>query len=149
MFPYPSGEGLHVGHMKGYSYSDTIARKKKMEGYNVLHPMGWDAFGLPAENFALKHGIHPGESTEKNIANIKKQLQSAGFMYDWDREINSSSSEYYKWTQWLFLQLYKKGLAYRKEAPVNFCPSCKASLANEEVVDGKCERCGTITIKKI
>ncbi|MFH1837894.1 MAG: leucine--tRNA ligase [Candidatus Kuenenbacteria bacterium] len=148
MFPYPSGEGLHVGHMRGYSYSDAIARKKKMQGYNVLHPMGWDAFGLPAENFAIKHGVHPAESTKKNIENIKKQLKTAGFMYDWDREINSSSPEYYKWTQWLFLQLYKNGLAYRKEAPVNFCPSCKASLANEEVVDGKCERCGTLAIKK-
>ncbi|PKL72686.1 leucine--tRNA ligase [Candidatus Kuenenbacteria bacterium HGW-Kuenenbacteria-1] len=148
MFPYPSGEGLHVGHLRGYSYSDAIARKKKMEGYNVLHPMGWDAFGLPAENFALKHGVHPIESTKKNIANIKKQLEASGFMYDWTREINSSSLEYYQWTQWLFLQLYKNGLAYRKEAPVNFCPSCEASLANEEVVDGKCERCGTLTIKK-
>ena len=148
MFPYPSGEGLHVGHLRGYSYSDAIARKKKMEGYNILHPMGWDAFGLPAENFALKYKVHPIESTQKNIANIKKQLQATGFMYDWNREINSSSPEYYKWTQWLFLQLYKNGLAYRKEAPVNFCPSCKASLANEEVVDGKCERCGTLTIKK-
>jgi leucyl-tRNA synthetase len=148
MFPYPSGEGLHVGHMRGYSYSDAIARKKKMEGYNVLHPMGWDAFGLPAENFALKRRIHPAKSTKKNIENIKKQLKAAGFMYDWDREINSSSSEYYKWTQWLFLELYKKGLAYQKEAPINFCASCKASLANEEVVEGKCERCGTLTIKK-
>ena len=148
MFPYPSGEGLHVGHMRGYSYSDVIARQKKMEGYNVLHPMGWDSFGLPAENYAIKTGISPAVSTKKNITNIKCQLQSAGYMYDWTRELATCDPEYYHWTQWLFLQLFKQGLAYQKSAPVNWCPSCQCSLANEEVKDGCCERCGTPTIRK-
>jgi len=148
MFPYPSGNGLHVGHMRGYTYSDVIARKKKMEGYNILHPMGWDAFGLPAENFAIKYGIHPQKSTNKNIENIRKDLNSAGYMYDWSREITTCEPDYYKWTQWLFIQLYKKGLAYRKSASINWCPSCKAGLANEEVVGGRCERCGAEVMKK-
>jgi len=148
MFPYPSAYGLHVGHLRGYTFSDLIAKKRKMEGYNVLHPMGWDAFGLPAENFAIKAGVPPAVSTEKAIKNIKQQLISAGYSYDWEREINSSQPEYYKWTQWMFEQLYKAGLVYQKEAPVNFCPSCKTVLANEQIVDGKCERCGSPIIKK-
>jgi len=148
MFPYPSAEGLHVGHFRGYTFSDVISKKKMMEGYNVLHPMGWDAFGLPAENFAIKTGIHPAISTKKAIKNIKKQLLSVGFGYDWQREINSSQPDYYKWTQWMFLQLYKRGLAYKKEAPVNFCPSCKTVLAREQVIDGKCERCNSSVEKK-
>jgi len=148
MFPYPSAEGLHVGHLRGYTFSDVIAKKRLMEGYNVLHPMGWDAFGLPAENFALKTGIHPAISTKKSIKNIKKQLISAGFGYDWQREITTCQPDYYKWTQWLFLQLYKTGLTYKKEAPVNFCPSCKTVLANEQVITGRCERCDTLVEKK-
>ena len=149
MFPYPSGEGLHVGHMRGYTFSDVIARKKRMEKYNVLHPMGFDAFGLPAENYALTHNIPPQVSVKKNIANFRRDLNRAGLSYDWEREIITCNYDYYKWTQWLFLQLYKKGLAYRKQAPVNWCPHCQASLANEEVVDGKCERCGTKVEKKM
>ncbi|PIV65117.1 MAG: leucine--tRNA ligase, partial [Candidatus Nealsonbacteria bacterium CG01_land_8_20_14_3_00_12] len=148
MFPYPSAEGLHVGHLRGYTFSDVISKKKMMEGYNVLHPMGWDAFGLPAENFAIKTGIHPVLTTKKAIKNIKKQLISTGFGYDWQREINSSQPEYYKWTQWMFLKLYKRDLAYKKEAPVNFCPSCKTVLAREQVIDGKCERCDSLVEKK-
>lgn len=148
MFPYPSAEGLHVGHMRGYTYSDVIARKKKMEGYQVLHPMGWDAFGLPAENYALKHNLHPKKSTDKNISQIKKQLESAGYMYDWEREINSSGPDYYKWTQWLFLQLYKKKLAYRKDAFVNWCSVCQTVLANEQIIEGKCERCESKVTKR-
>jgi len=148
MFPYPSAEGLHVGHLRGYTFSDVISKKKMMEGYNVLHPMGFDAFGLPAENFAIKTGIHPAISTKKAISNIKKQLLSAGFGYDWQREICSSQPDYYKWTQWMFLQLYKRDLAYKKEAPVNFCPSCKTVLAREQVIDGKCERCDSLVEKK-
>jgi leucyl-tRNA synthetase len=148
MFPYPSAEGLHVGHFRGYTFSDVISKKKMMEGYNVLHPMGWDAFGLPAENFAIKTGIHPAISTKKAIKNIKEQLISAGFGYDWQREINSCQPDYYKWTQWMFLQLFKAGLAYKKEAPVNFCPSCKTVLAREQVIDGKCERCDSLVEKK-
>ena len=148
MFPYPSGEGLHVGHLRPYTYSDVIARKKKMDGYRVLHPTGWDAFGLPAENYALKHKIHPKESTAQNITKIKKQFQSVGYMYDWQREINSSSPDYYKWTQWLFLQMHKKGLVYQKEASVNWCPDCQTVLANEQVVEGKCERCNQLVTKK-
>ncbi|TSC96172.1 MAG: leucyl-tRNA synthetase [Parcubacteria group bacterium Athens1014_10] len=148
MFPYPSGEGLHVGHMRGYTYSDVIARKRLMEGYNVLHPMGWDAFGLPAENYALKTGVHPRISTEKNISIIKEQLKNAGYLYDWQKEVNTSQPEYYKWTQWLFLQFYKKGLAYKKMALVNWCPSCQTVLANEQVKDGKCERCCSEITKK-
>jgi len=148
MFPYPSAEGVHVGHLRGYTFSDVIAKKRQMAGFNVLHPMGWDAFGLPAENFAIKTGIHPAISTKKAIKNIKKQLISAGFGYDWQREITTCQPDYYKWTQWMFLKLYKAGLAYKKEAPVNFCPSCKTVLANEQVIDGKCERCDTLVEKK-
>lgn len=148
MFPYPSGVGLHVGHFKGYVATDIVARVKRMQGFDVLHPMGWDAFGLPAENFAIKTGIHPEITTEKNITNIKHQMQIVGLSYDWDREINTTDSDYYKWTQWIFLKLYEKGLAYKKLLPINWCPSCKTGLANEEVVDGKCERCGTETTKK-
>ena len=148
MYPYPSAEGLHVGHPRGYVASDIIANYKRMKGYNVLHPMGWDAFGLPAENFAIKTGIHPVLTTKKAIKNIKKQLISTGFGYDWQREINSSQPEYYKWTQWMFLKLYKRDLAYKKEAPVNFCPSCKTVLAREQVIDGKCERCDSLVEKK-
>lgn len=148
MFPYPSGEGLHVGHMRGYTYSDVIARKRRLEGYNVLHPMGWDAFGLPAENYALKTGVHPKITTQTSIASIKHQLEDAGYLYDWEREVNTSSKEYYKWTQWLFLQFYKKGLAYKKEATVNWCPSCQTVLANEQAKEGKCERCSAEISKK-
>ena len=148
MFPYPSAYGLHVGHLRGYTFSDLIAKKKIMEGFNVLHPMGWDAFGLPAENFAIKTGIHPAITTKKSIKNIKRQMISAGFGYDWEREIYSCEPEYYKWTQWMFLQLYKAGLVYRKKAAVNFCPSCKTVLANEQVTNGKCERCGSVVEKR-
>lgn len=143
MFPYPSGSGLHVGHWRGYVLSDIYARKKKLQGYNVLHPMGWDAFGLPAENDAIKKGINPAISTAQNIAHFKEQLKAIAAMYDWDKEINTTDPQYYKWTQWIFLQMYKAGLAYESEAPINWCPSCMTGLANEEVVDGGCERCGT------
>lgn len=149
MFPYPSGSGLHVGHIRGYAYSDVISRKKKMEGKSVLHPMGFDSFGLPAENYAIKHGVAPQKSIKENIVNFRRDLNRAGLMYDWDREVITSNFEYYKWTQWLFIKLYEKGLAYKKQAPVNWCPSCKAGLSNEEVVDGKCERCGTQVNKKM
>jgi len=148
MFPYPSGEGLHVGHFRGYTFSDIIAKKRLMEGYNVLHPIGWDAFGLPAENFAIKTGINPAVSTKKAIKNIKNQLFLAGFGYDWDREIATCLPDYYKWTQWMFLKLYKAGLAYKKKAPVNFCSSCKTVLAREQVINGRCERCNTQVEKK-
>ncbi len=148
MFPYPSGLGLHVGHFKGYVATDIVARTKRMQGFNVLHPIGWDAFGLPAENFAIKTGIHPSITTAKNIANIKKQMQITGLSYDWEKEINSTDSDYYKWTQWIFLKLYEKGLAYKKLLPINWCPSCKTGLANEEVVNGACERCGSLVTKK-
>jgi leucyl-tRNA synthetase len=148
MFPYPSGEGLHVGHLKGYVATDIVARFKRFKGFNVLHPMGWDAFGLPAENFAIKTGIHPEITTAKNIANIKRQMEMIGLSYEWEREINTTDPEYYKWTQWIFLKLYENGLAYKKLLPINWCPSCKTGLANEEVVDGKCERCGNETTKK-
>ena len=148
MFPYPSGAGLHVGHWRGYVLSDVWSRYKKLQGYDVLHPMGWDAFGLPAENDAIKRGIHPSVSTASNIANFKRQLEQMGAMFDWSREINTSSPEYYRWTQWIFVQLFKMGLAYRSEMPINWCPSCKTGLANEEVVDGGCERCGTPVTKK-
>ena len=148
MFPYPSGAGLHVGHFKGYAANDVVARYKRMCGFNVLHPMGWDAFGLPAENYAIKTGIQPEISTNKNIENIKRQMQMAGLSYDWSREINTTDPEYYKWTQWIFLQLFKRGLAYESELPINWCPSCKTGLANEEVVGGNCERCGTAAEKK-
>ncbi len=148
MFPYPSAHGIHVGHMRGYTYSDVIARKRKMQGFNVLHPMGWDAFGLPAENFALKTGVHPKITTEESIGTIREQLKEAGYFYDWGREVKTSSKEYYRWTQWLFLQFYKKGLAYKKKALANWCPSCQTVLANEQVKEGKCERCGSKVIKK-
>ncbi|MDO8618929.1 MAG: leucine--tRNA ligase [Candidatus Daviesbacteria bacterium] len=143
MFPYPSGEGLHVGHFKIYTASDIIARYYRFLGFNVLHPMGWDAFGLPAENYAIRTGIHPAITTAKNISNIKRQMQMVGFSYDWSREVNTTDPNYYKWTQWIFLKLYEKGLAYEDEAPINWCPKDKTGLANEEVKDGKCDRCGT------
>ncbi|MBO7519354.1 MAG: leucine--tRNA ligase [Clostridia bacterium] len=147
-FPYPSGQGLHVGHPRSYTAIDIVARKKRLEGFNVLYPMGWDAFGLPTENFAIKNHIHPSVVTENNIANFKRQLKSLGFSFDWDREVNTTDPDYYKWTQWIFLQLYKKGLAYKKQMSVNWCPSCKCVLANEEVVNGACERCGTETVHR-
>lgn len=148
MFPYPSGDGLHVGHIKGYTATDIIAHYKRLQGFNVLHPMGWDAFGLPAENYAIKIKKNPKDVVEANVAKFKSQLQSIGFSYDWSREINTTDPEYYKWTQWIFLKLYEKGLAYQDEIPINFCPSCKTGLANEEVVSGECERCGTKVEKK-
>lgn len=147
-FPYPSGQGLHVGHPRSYTAIDIVCRKKRFEGYNVLYPMGWDAFGLPTENFAIKNHVHPAEVTKKNIANFKRQLKSLGFSFDWSREINTTDPAYYKWTQWIFLQLYKKGLAYKKKMSVNWCTSCKCVLANEEVVNGHCERCGSEVIHK-
>ena len=148
MFPYPSGSGLHVGHWRGYVLSDVYARIKWLEGYNVLHPMGWDAFGLPAENDAIKKGIHPKVGTAANIAVFKTQLQEVGALYDWTKELDTTDPEYYKWTQWIFLQMYKKGLAYQSHMPINWCPSCKTGLANEEVVNGGCERCGTQVTQK-
>lgn len=148
MFPYPSGSGLHVGHWRGYVVSDVFSRYKYLNNYNVLHPMGWDSFGLPAENDAIKKGIHPKINTEKNITNIKKQLKEIGTIYDWNKEINTSSPEYYKWTQWIFLKMYHEGLAYRKTMPINWCPSCKTGLANEEVINNNCERCGAKIEKK-
>ena len=148
MFPYPSGDGLHVGHVESYTGTDIVARYYRLKGYNVLHPVGWDAFGLPAENYAIKKGVHPQETTDANIKNFTRQIKSLGFSYDWSREINTSSPEYYKWTQWLFLKLYEKGLAYRKKANVNWCSSCQTVLANEQVVDGACERCGSIVSQK-
>jgi leucyl-tRNA synthetase len=143
MFPYPSGAGLHVGHCEGYTATDIITRWKRMQGWNVLHPMGWDAFGLPAENYAIKTGIHPRVTTEKAIANFRRQIDSVGFAYDWDREINTTDPNYFRWTQWIFLQLFHKGLAYEGTVPINWCPSCKTGLANEEVTQGCCERCGS------
>jgi leucyl-tRNA synthetase len=148
MFPYPSGTGLHVGHCEGYTATDIIARWKRMQGFNVLHPMGWDAFGLPAENFAIKTGIHPRTTTEKAIANFRRQIDSVGFCYDWDREVNTTDPDYYKWTQWIFLKLFKMGLAYEGVMPINWCPSCKTGLANEEVKTGSCERCGSKVERK-
>ncbi len=148
MFPYPSGEGLHVGHVESYTATDIVSRYSIMCGKNVLHPQGWDAFGLPAENYAIKTKIHPTETTKKSIATFKRQMNKMGFSYDWSREVNSSDPEYYKWTQWFFLLLYKKGLAYKKKAKANWCPSCQTVLANEQVVSGKCERCGTEVIQK-
>ncbi|ATW25367.1 leucine--tRNA ligase [Candidatus Formimonas warabiya] len=147
MFPYPSGN-LHMGHVRNYSIGDVVARFKTMQGYNVLHPMGWDSFGLPAENAAIQRGIHPSVWTKDNIANMKRQLKSMGISYDWEREATTCLPDYYKWTQWLFLQLYKNGLAYKKKAAVNWCPSCATVLANEQVVEGACERCGTVVAKK-
>jgi leucyl-tRNA synthetase len=148
MFPYPSGSGLHVGHWRGYVLSDVYTRIKWLEGYNILHPMGWDAFGLPAENDAIKKGIQPAEGTASNIATFKEQLQDIAALYDWDKEINTTDPDYYKWTQWIFLQMFKAGLAYEANAPINWCPSCLTGLANEEVVDGKCERCGSEVIQR-
>ena len=148
-FPYPSGQGLHVGHPRSYTALDIVARKKRLEGYNVLYPMGWDAFGLPTENFAMKNHIHPEIVTEKNVARFKQQLKSLGLSFDWNREINTTDPSYYKWTQWIFLQLFKKGLAYKSEMPVNWCTSCKCVLANEEVVNGVCERCGSEVVRKV
>ncbi len=147
-FPYPSGQGLHVGHPRSYTALDIVARKKRLQGYNVLYPMGWDAFGLPTENFAIKNHIHPEVVTAQNVARFKGQLKSLGLSFDWDREVNTTDPDYYKWTQWIFLQLYKKGLAYKKEMNVNWCTGCKVVLANEEVVDGKCERCGSDVVHK-
>ena len=147
-FPYPSGQGLHVGHPRSYTALDIVSRKKRLEGYNVLYPMGWDAFGLPTENFAIKNHVHPADVTEKNIANFKRQLKSLGFSFDWSREVNTTDPQYYKWTQWIFLQLYKHGLAYKKKMNVNWCTSCKCVLANEEVVNGVCERCGSEVVHK-
>ncbi len=147
-FPYPSGDGLHVGHARSYTALDVMSRKMHMQGDNVLYPIGWDAFGLPAENFAIKKGIHPSIAVEKNIANFKRQLKSLGVSFDWSREINTTDPKYYKWTQWIFLKFLGKGLAYQKEMPINWCPSCKIGLANEEVIDGKCERCGHETEKR-
>ncbi|MBQ8585094.1 MAG: leucine--tRNA ligase, partial [Butyricicoccus sp.] len=147
-FPYPSGAGLHVGHPRSYTALDIIARKRRMEGYNVLYPMGWDAFGLPTENFAIKNHIHPSIVTENNVARFKSQLKALGLSFDWAREINTTDPSYYKWTQWIFLQLFKKGLAYKKEMAVNWCTSCKCVLANEEVVNGGCERCGSEVVRK-
>lgn len=148
MFPYPSGDGLHVGHPKGYIATDVYARMKMMQGYDVLHPMGWDAFGLPAENYAIKNKVHPKVAVEKNIARFKDQLSKIGFTYDWNREINTTDPEYYRWTQWIFLQLYKKGLAYESFEPINWCPSCQTGLANEDLEQGKCERCGSVVEKR-
>ncbi len=148
MFPYPSAQGLHVGHLRGYTFSDVLSKKRKMEDFEVLHPMGFDSFGLPAENYAVKTGIHPAQLIKESIANFRRQLKMAGFGYDWEREIFTSSPEYYKWTQWIFLLLLKKGMAYQKESPVNWCPSCKTVLANEQVIEGKCERCKTPVEKR-
>ena len=148
-FPYPSGQGLHVGHPRSYTALDIVARKRRMQGYNVLYPMGWDAFGLPTENFAIKNHIHPETVTAQNVAHFKAQLQSLGLSFDWEREINTTDPAYYKWTQWIFLQLFKHGLAYKKEMSVNWCTSCKCVLANEEVVNGVCERCGSEVIHKV
>ena len=147
-FPYPSGQGLHVGHPRSYTALDIVARKKRMQGYNVLYPMGWDAFGLPTENYAIKNHVHPAEVTKKNIARFKSQLKALGLSFDWSREINTTDPNYYKWTQWIFLQLFKHGLAYKKEMNVNWCTSCKCVLANEEVVNGVCERCGSEVVHK-
>jgi len=148
-FPYPSGNGLHVGHPRPYTALDIVARKRRLEGYNVLYPMGWDAFGLPTENYAIKNKIHPREVTKTNVARFKEQLKSLGFSFDWSREINTTDPDYYRWTQWIFIQLFNKGLAYKKEFPINWCPSCKVGLANEEVVNGGCERCGSEVEQKV
>ncbi|MDE5564829.1 MAG: leucine--tRNA ligase [Oscillospiraceae bacterium] len=148
-FPYPSGQGLHIGHPRPYTAMDIVARKRRLEGYNVLFPMGWDAFGLPTENFAIKNKIHPAIVTENNVAHFKSQLKSIGLSFDWDREVNTTDPDYFKWTQWIFLQLFKKGLAYKKEMAVNWCTSCKVVLANEEVVGGCCERCGGEVVRKV
>ena len=148
-FPYPSGQGLHVGHPRPYTALDIVSRKRRMQGYNVLYPMGWDAFGLPTENYAIKNKIHPKIVTNNNVARFKEQLQSLGYSFDWDREINTTDPNYYKWTQWIFLKLFKAGLAYKKEMPINWCTSCMVGLANEEVVNGVCERCGSPVVRKV
>ena len=148
MFPYPSGNGLHVGHWRGYVISDVWSRYKMLQGYYLIHPMGWDAFGLPAENYAIKNGVHPSISTAENVKNFKRQLNEIAAIYDWDREVNTTDPEFYKWTQWIFVKMFKEGLAYEKQMPINWCPSCKTGLANEEVVNGKCERCGADVTKK-
>jgi len=148
MFPYPSGDGLHVGHPKGYIATDVYSRMKRMQGHAILHPMGWDAFGLPAENYALANKVHPEVAVKRNIKRFKKQLELLGFNYDWEREINTTDPKYYKWTQWIFLQMFKKGLAYQSNEPINWCPSCKTGLANEDLEDGKCERCGSVVEKR-
>jgi len=148
MFPYPSGAGLHVGHPEGYTATDIYCRYLRMNGFAVLHPMGFDSFGLPAENYAIKTGTHPRITTKENIDTFRKQIQAFGFSYDWDRELATSDVDYYRWTQWIFLQLYKRGLAYETEAPINWCPSCLTGLANEEVKEGCCERCGTQVVRK-
>ncbi|KKW10863.1 MAG: Leucine-tRNA ligase [Parcubacteria group bacterium GW2011_GWA2_49_9] len=148
MFPYPSGDGLHVGHPKGYIATDVYSRHKKMQGHSILHPMGWDAFGLPAENYAIKNKVHPAIAVRKNIKRFKSQLERIGFNYDWEREINTTDPDYYKWTQWIFLQMFKAGLAFQSHEPINWCPSCQTGLANEDLEDGKCERCGSVVEKK-
>ena len=148
-FPYPSGAGLHVGHPRSNTAMDIIARKRRMEGYNVLFPIGYDAFGLPTENFAIKNHIHPAKVTHDNIARFRSQLKRLGFSFDYDREISTTDEKYYKWTQWIFLKLFKAGLAYKQEMPINWCTSCKVGLANEEVVGGKCERCGGEVVRKV
>ncbi|MDD6058082.1 MAG: leucine--tRNA ligase [Clostridiales bacterium] len=148
-FPYPSGQGLHVGHPRPYTALDIVARKRRMQGYNVLYPMGWDAFGLPTENYAIQNKIHPKIVTENNVTRFQEQLKALGYSFDWDREINTTDPSYYKWTQWIFLKLFKEGLAYKKEMPINWCPSCKVGLANEEVVGGACERCGSSVVRKV
>jgi len=148
MFPYPSANGLHVGHWRGYVISDVWSRYKILKGYYLIHPMGWDAFGLPAENYAIKMGVHPEKSTRQNVAKIKEQIKQISAVYDWDMEVNTTDPAFYKWTQWIFVQMFKKGLAYEKEMPINWCPSCKTGLANEEVIGGECERCGTSVTKK-
>src|SRR5688572_24954695 len=143
MFPYPSGAGLHVGHPEGYTATDIVSRWRRMQGYNVLHPMGWDAFGLPAENYAISTGIHPSITTRNAIATFKRQIQEIGLSYDWDREIATTHPDYVRWTQWIFLRMFEKGLAYEANVPINWCPRCKTGLANEDVHNGACERCGT------
>jgi len=147
MFPYPSGK-IHMGHVRNYAIGDVIARYKRMQGYNVLHPMGWDSFGMPAENAAIKHGVHPSEWTYENIRYMKGQLRKLGLSYDWDREVTTCNPEYYRWNQWFFLKMMEKGLAYRKSSYVNWCPSCTTVLANEQVIDTKCWRCDTIVVQK-
>ena len=147
-FPYPSGHGLHVGHPRSYTAMDIIARKRRMQGYNVLFPIGFDAFGLPAENYAIQNHVHPRIVTEKNIAHFTEQLKSLGFSFDWSRAVDTTDPNYYKWTQWIFLKLFEKGLAYKATMPINFCTGCKVGLSNEEVVNGVCERCGSPVVQK-
>lgn len=147
-FPYPSGAGLHVGHVRSYTAQDAIARMKRMQGYNVLFPMGWDAFGAPAEQYAIKNHIHPKEAVKENIHTFKRQMESLGFSFDWDREFSTTDPDYYKWTQWQFLQFYKHGMAYKATVPVNWCPNCKTVLSNEDAAGGVCERCGTKVVQK-